>query len=75
MRSLGLILLLAGVLVLVFQGFTYRKHDTVLELGGVEARVAHDERVHIPPVVGGAAAAAGLALLLAGWRRNRTAGR
>lgn len=75
MRSLGVILLLAGVLALVFQGFTYKKPDTVLDVGGVEAKVVHDERVHIPPVAGGATVAAGLVLVLAGRRRGRSADR
>jgi hypothetical protein len=75
MRSLGIILLLTGVLALALQGFTYRKHDTLLNVGGMETKVAYDERVNIPPIAGGVAVAAGLALLLAGWRRNHSASR
>lgn len=75
MRSLGIILVLAGVLALVFQGFTYREQDTVLDVGGMEAKVVHDERVRIPPIAGGASVAAGLALVFAGWRRSRGADR
>lgn len=75
MRTLGIILLLAGVLALVYQGFTYRERDATLDLGGVEASVGHEERVSIPPIVGGTAVAAGLVLMVAGRRRSRGADR
>jgi hypothetical protein len=70
MRALGIVLLVAGLLALVYQGFTYQKHDTVLEVGGLEAKVVHDERVNVPPIAGAAAMAAGIALVFAARRRT-----
>jgi hypothetical protein len=68
MRALGIMLLVAGVLALVYQGFTYRKQDTLVEFGGVEAKVVHNERVIVPPIAG--AVAAGVALVFAARRRT-----
>jgi hypothetical protein len=70
MRALGIMLLVAGVLALVYQGFTYRKQDTLVEFGGVEAKVVHNERVIVPPIAGAAAVAAGVALVFAARRRT-----
>lgn len=70
MRNLGIVLVIAGVLALVYQGFTYRKHDTLLEVGGLEARVEHDERVNVPPIAGAVALVAGLAMVFAARRRT-----
>ncbi len=69
MRTLGIVLLVAGVLALVYQGFTYRKQDTLLDVGGMQAKVVHDERVNIPPIAGAAAVVAGIALVFAERRR------
>lgn len=68
-QTLGIVLLIAGVLALVYQGFTYQKKDTLLDVGGVQAKVVHDERVNVPPIAGAAAVVAGVALVIAGRRR------
>jgi len=66
----GIVLLVAGVLALVYQGFTYQKQDTLFEIGDVEAKVVHQERLSVPPLVGAAAVAAGLALVFVARRRT-----
>lgn len=62
MRAIGLILVLTGVLILTYQGFSYVTREPAGEAGPGQAA----DRVHtvsIPPVVGGIALVTGLLLL------------
>lgn len=64
---LGILLIAAGGFVL-FHGASYRTDRSVLQVG--EFRASVEEERAIPPWVGGAAAAVGLGLVLAGVRRR-----
>lgn len=70
MKSLGLVLVVAGVLALAYQGFTYRKTEKVLDLGSIEASVTRDKTVPIPPIAGAIALVAGLAIVFASGRKR-----
>ena len=70
MRTIGLILVICGVIALAYGGFTYtRKRDTV-SVGPLSATVEQRESVPIPPIAGGIAIVAGLLLIIAGNRRR-----
>lgn len=66
----GLVLIVLGVAALLMGGFSYTKSEQVLDVGPLEAEVRTEERVPIPPILGGVAVAAGVALLFVG-RRSR----
>jgi hypothetical protein len=61
---LGLILIIAGVLVLAYQGFTYTKHENVAQIGNVNVTAETQKTVHLPPIAGGIALIAGILLVL-----------
>ena len=65
----GVVLLLLGVAALAYQGFTYTSRETVVDIGPVHATADHQKTVPIPPVLGLAALAGGVALLVVGMRR------
>jgi len=68
-RLAGLLLIVAGLLALVYGGFTYTKsHDT--KLGPVELSLTHDESVNIPVWAGAGGVALGALLLLMGGRKS-----
>ena len=69
MRFLGIVLIVAGVLVLAFGGFSYTREKKVVDLGPLQATTRTHETVPIPPIAGGAAVLAGIAVLIAGTRR------
>ncbi|MDA8021094.1 MAG: hypothetical protein MPN21_26960 [Thermoanaerobaculia bacterium] len=60
---LGVVLLAAGLLALVYGGFSYteKRHD--VDLGPLEFSIQDKERVEIPPWVGVVAVVTGAALL------------
>ena len=65
-----MLLIVAGLAVLLMGGFSYTKSDKVLDVGPLEATVQTRERVPLPPIAGGLALAAGVALLLVGNKKK-----
>jgi len=66
----GALLVVFGLLALVYQGFTYTKRETVVDIGPVHATADRKKTVPLPPVVGGLALVGGVVLLVAGARRT-----
>jgi len=62
-RLIGIILLVAGVLALVYGGFSYTSNQHALKLGPVSLAVQERERVNVPVWAGIGAIAAGAVLL------------
>ena len=63
-KILGIILIAAGGLGLVYGGFNYTKETTGLKLGPLELKVQEKETVSVPMVVSAGAIALGVFLLL-----------
>lgn len=69
-KMAGVLLVVAGVLALVFGGFSYTKDKRDVKLGPIEFSVKQDERVQIPVWAGVGAIGIGVVLLLVGGRRK-----
>ena len=67
-KLLGIALLLAGVLGLVYGGFSYTKDTTAVKLGPIELTVKEKQSVNIPLWAGIASVVAGGALLVLGGK-------
>jgi uncharacterized membrane protein len=69
----GILLIILGVVALAYQGFTYttRENKKVLDLGPlqVDATVETQKRVPLPPILGVAALAGGVVLLVMNGRK------
>lgn len=65
-KGIAFALILAGVLSLVYGGFSYTKETHEAKLGPIEISVAGRERVNIPVWAGAGAILAGAALLVFG---------
>jgi xanthosine utilization system XapX-like protein len=68
MRIAAIILIVLGVLGLLVGGFRVAYPDKVVDAGPLEVSVTKHETIPIPPILGGLALAAGVALLVAGKR-------
>jgi uncharacterized membrane protein len=64
----GVILIIIGVISLVFQGITYTRHKKVLQVGSFEATTEQHKTISLPPIIGGVALVAGVALMMVGRR-------
>ena len=69
LKLLGIALVVAGVLALVYKGFTYTEERHEAKVGPLEFSVEDKERVTIPTWLGVVAVVAGAALLLVPARR------
>lgn len=68
--AVGLVLIVLGVVALVYQGFTYTSRETVIDIGPLHATADREKTVRLPPVLGVAAVAGGVVLLIAGVRKR-----
>ena len=66
----GVLLILLGVAVIVFQGIPYTSREAVVDIGPVHATADREKTIPLSPILGIVAASAGVALLVAGTRRN-----
>jgi hypothetical protein len=67
----GIVLIVLGVLIFAYGGFSFTKREKVLDIGPIEATAETRERVPLPPILGGAAVVGGIVLVVAGSRRRR----
>ena len=69
----GILLIILGVVALAYQGFTYttRENKKVLDLGPlkVDATVETQKTVPLPPILGVAALAGGVVLVVMGSKK------
>jgi hypothetical protein len=62
----GIALIVLGIAALAYQGVTYTTRETVIDIGPLKATAERQRTFPLPPIVGGAAVIAGVALLVAG---------
>ncbi len=65
-QIVGILLIVAGGLGLLFGGFSYTKDTTALKVGPMEIKVQEKETVSIPMIASGAAIAIGAFLMFFG---------
>lgn len=70
LKLLGAALIAAGVLALVYGGFSYTKNTHDVKLGPIEFSVKEKESINVPVWAGVAAIVGGAALLLFGGRKG-----
>jgi hypothetical protein len=63
-KIIGVVLVAAGALGLLYGGFTYTKDSHGAKLGPIVLQVQERETVHVPVMVSAAAVALGLLLLV-----------
>ena len=67
---IGIILIAAGIIALTFQGITYATREKAIDLGPIQVTTEKTRRIPLPPIAGAIAMAGGLALLIAGNKKN-----
>ena len=70
MRILALVLIVIGALMLASPVISYTTRDKVVDLGPIEVTQEDKHRIPVPPILGGIAVVAGIALLVTGGRRT-----
>jgi hypothetical protein len=69
MKPIGIILIIAGILMLIFKGFSFTQEKKVVDLGPVEINKKEKHSIGWPVYAGGIAIVAGI-LLVVGGKKN-----
>ncbi len=70
MKTIGIILVVVGILALAYQGFSYKKTEKDAQLGPLTIQHEETKHVWIPPVIGGICLVVGAGVLIAGARQS-----
>jgi hypothetical protein len=66
----GIVLVVLGALALAYQGINYTRQKNVIDLGSIHVTTETQERIPVPPALGGLALAGGITLLVVGARKK-----
>jgi hypothetical protein len=67
---IGLVLIIAGTLVIAYRGIPYTNREVILEVGDLSATAETERTKQVPPIVTGLVIAGGIMLVIAGARRS-----
>ena len=69
MRTFGIILIVLGILMFVFNGFNYQTEKRVVDIGPLKIDKAENHYFGWPAYAGGLAIVAGIVVLVAGRKK------
>ena len=69
MKTLGIILVVIGVVMMIVTGFSYTTQETVIDAGPLELKADKEESINWPPYAGGISLVAGIVLLVASRKK------
>ncbi|WP_346320418.1 hypothetical protein [Chitinophaga sp. YIM B06452] len=70
MKTLGIILIVIGIIMVLIRGFTVTTEKEVLDVGPVEVNKKENKWIGWPLYAGGLIAVVGVVLLISGNKRN-----
>lgn len=70
MKVLGIVLIIAGIAMIIFRGFTVQTEKKVVDIGPVEINKKENKWIGWPTYAGGLVAIGGVILLLAGRKKD-----
>jgi hypothetical protein len=70
MKTLGIILIIAGIAMVIIRGFSVQTEEKVLDVGPVEVNKKENKWVGWPTYAGGIVAVVGVVLLLSGNKKR-----
>ncbi|KQS39835.1 hypothetical protein [Pedobacter sp. Leaf194] len=68
-RTVGIILMIVGIAMLVWTGFTYTKKEKVVDAGPIQISADKEKSVNWPPYAGGIILVAGVFVFVASKRK------
>ena len=69
-KIFAIVLIVVGALMLAYPAISFTERDKVVDLGPIEVTQEERHSVPLPPIAGGIAIAAGIALMFMGGRRT-----
>lgn len=68
-KTVGFVLVIIGVVMLIWSGFTYTKREKVIDAGPLQVTADRHKTVNWPPYAGGVVLIAGVVVLVVGKKR------
>lgn len=63
-KTIGIILLIVGVIMVIWTGFTYTKKEKVIDAGPIQVSADRQKTINWPPYAGGILIIGGVILLV-----------
>ena len=63
-KSLGIILIVLGVVLFIWTGFSYTKKEKIIDAGPIQVSADREKSVNWPPYAGGVVLIAGIVIFL-----------
>nr|WP_068893314.1 hypothetical protein [Pedobacter panaciterrae] len=63
-KTIALVMIILGVVMLIWTGFTYTKKEKVIDAGPIQVSADKEKNVNWPPYVGGVILVAGVVILI-----------
>ena len=70
MKLAGIVLVVLGVLALAYQGIRYTTQEKLIDLGPLKVTSTEKKTIPLPPIVGGVAIVAGIAMIYADRKKR-----
>jgi hypothetical protein len=70
MKLAGIVLVVLGALALAYQGIRYTTREKLIDLGPLKVTASERKTIPLPPIVGGVALVAGIAMILADRKKK-----
>lgn len=63
-KSLGIVLIVLGIVLFIWTGFTYTKKEKIIDAGPIQVSADREKSVNWPPYVGGVVLVAGIVIFI-----------
>ncbi|MEJ2905223.1 hypothetical protein [Pedobacter panaciterrae] len=67
-KTIALVMIILGVVMLIWTGFTYTKKEKLIDAGPIQISADREKSVNWPPYIGGVVLIAGVVILLTSKR-------
>jgi uncharacterized membrane protein len=67
-KTIALVMIVLGVVMLIWTGFTYTKKEKLIDAGPIQISADREKSVNWPPYIGGVVLIAGVVILLTSKR-------
>lgn len=65
MKSIGIVLIILGIVALIYTGFTYKSTERVADIGPLKINKEKEHHVNWPPILGAIMLVGGIVMVVA----------
>ena len=69
-KSVGIVLIVIGVVLFIWTGFTYTKKEKIIDAGPIQVSADKEKSVNWPPYAGGVVLIAGVVIFLRSKKKS-----